>query len=472
MMLMAPVNFPPMKNHSIENSAANRRVISPWILRCGLLVVLSLCVVATASADAGKDHFDHGIKASAAGDYAAALQYFKKAQQAGLDTAALKYNLGVSYYKLGQYESARKFFLELTNVPTFEQLAYFNLGLIANKQKDEAAAIRWFQRAYRDLSSEKIRKLSAVALDRLGVTARKTRRSPPGWTGAVSSSLTYDSNVLLANNDLVGVTSKSDTAVNVSAFGGRWLKGNMNNGVRMTLGANLRKYSKLNQNDDSQLSAGVLRYDRLGDWKMRLGGGWDEVYFNGSEYQRIVSADVRGLKDLSQSNQLRLRYKLSRILATNAGYNYLDGWRQQFRVGLRQQHESVKIRYYYQLELNDREDRVYSGNLFTSYSPTRHTLRATGWWSLNDQWNARLDARFRYSDYNKANIRLVGGANKEEQREDSQVRLSARISRQFEKRWDVHAQYTFTRNDSTIDSIAESNSYDRSVIDAGVRWSF
>lgn len=471
-MLSAAVNFLPMKNHPVENSAVNRCVMSPWIFRCCLLVVLSLCVIATASADAGKDNFDHGIKAAATGDYAAALQYFKKAQQAGLDTAALKYNLGVSYYKLGQYESARKFFLELTNVPTFEQLAYFNLGLIANKQKDEAAAIRWFQRAYRGLSSEKIRKLSAVALDRLGVTARNTRRSPPGWMGVVSSSLTYDSNVLLANNDLVGVTSESDTAVNVSAFAGRWLKGNMNNGVRITLGANLRKYSKLNQNDDSQLSAVVLRYDRLGDWKMRLGGGWDEIYFNGSEYQRLVSADVRGRKDLSQSNQLRLRYKLSRILATDAVFDYLDGWRQQFRVGLRQQHESVKIRYYYQLELNNRQDRYGTSLPFTSYSPTRHTLRATGWWTLNNQWNTRLDARFRYSDYNKANVRLVGGVNTNEHREDSQVRLSARISRQFEKRWDVHAQYSFTRNDSTIDSIAESRSYDRSVIDAGVSWSF
>lgn len=471
-MLSAAVNFPPMKNHLVENSAVNRNVMSSWILRCALLVVLSLCVVATASANAGKENFDHGIKAAAAGDYAAALQYFKKAQQAGLDTPALKYNFGVSYYKLGQYESARKFFLELTNVPTFEQLAYFNLGLVANKQKDEAAAIRWFQRAYRDLSSEKIRKLSAVALDRLGVTARKTRRSPPGWMGVVSSSLAYDSNVLLANNDLVGVTSESDTAVNFSTFAGRWLKGNMNNGVRMTLGAHMRKYSKLSQNDDGQLGAVVLRYDRLGDWKMRLGGSWDEIYFNGSEYQRIISADVRGRKDLSKSNQLRLRYKLSRILATDAVFDYLDGWSQQFRVGLRQQHELVKTRYYYQLELNNRQDRYGTSLPFTSYSPTRHTLRATGWWTLNNQWNARLDARFRYSDYNKANIRLVGGNNTNEHREDSQVRLSARISRLFEKRWDVHAQYSFTRNDSTIDSIAESRSYDRSVIDAGVSWSF
>ena len=56
-MLSAAVNFLPMKNHPVENSAVNRCVMSPWIFRCCLLVVLSLCVIATASADAGKDNF-------------------------------------------------------------------------------------------------------------------------------------------------------------------------------------------------------------------------------------------------------------------------------------------------------------------------------------------------------------------------------------------------------------------------------
>ena len=464
-MLPACVNFPPMKNLFTENPRRNRHAVLTRIMRWGLFVALSLLVVTAAIADNGKEDFDRGIKASAAGDYAAALEYFKKAEQAGLETAALNYNLGVSYYKLEQYELARKFFLKLTNVPTFEQVAYFNLGLIANKQKDEAAAIKWFQRAYRNLSSEKIRRLSAVALERLGVSARNVRRSPPGWTGVVSTSLSHDSNVLLANDELAGVTHESDTAVDIEASAGRWLKGNVNNGVRMTLGAILKKYSTLTHNDDSQLSAGVLRYDRLGDWNMRLGGSWDEIYFDGRGYQRVVSADVRGQKAFSKSNQLRLRYKLSRIQATDAVFDYLDGWRQQFRVGLRQQHGSMRMRYYYQLELNNRKDREGGFDPFASYSPTRHTLRATSWWTLSNQWNARLDARFRYSRYNDDNI-LNSGAT--ERREDTQTRLSARISRQFEGRWEVFAQFAATKNFSTI----SFNSYDRSIIEAGLSWSF
>ncbi|MBN4079563.1 tetratricopeptide repeat protein [Beggiatoa alba] len=432
---------------------------------CSLIVVMGFLMVATAFAGSAKENFELGIKTATSGDNTAALQYFKKAKQAGLNSAALKYNLAVSYYKLQQYENSRKIFSELTDIATFEQLAYFNLGLVANKQKDEAAAIRWFQRAHRNLSNEKIRSLAAVALERLGVSARNLRRTVSDWTGAVSSALVYDSNVALVNEDLLGVTSESDTAVDLSVTAGRWLKGNINSGVRLRLSARLRKYSKLSQSDDSQLSVRVLRYDRLGDWKLRLGGSWDEIYYNGSEYQRVVSADVRGRTVLSSGNQLRLRYKLSRIQATDSVFDYLDGWRQQFRMGLQQRREASKFRYYYQLELNHRDDRIGTIDPFISYSPTRHTLRATGWWRLASRWYLRLDARFRYSDYNDDNIQV---GNITEHRQDSQGRLSARISRKFDRRWELHAQYIGTNNDSSVDR----RSYDRSIAKVGVSWSF
>ncbi len=421
--------------------------------------------VADAHAGAGQDYFDTGVRASGKRDYSAALRHFKKAKQAGMDTAALKYNVAVSYYRLRQYENARRIFSELADVGSFEQLAYFNLGLIANKQKDEPAAVRWFQRAYRNVSSKKIQVLAEEALKRLGNSPRRARRSDPDWTGFVSGSLSYDSNVTLVNSDLLGVTNENDTAMDVSASTARWLKGGINNGVRMSFGASLQKYSKLSQNDYSQLSARVMRYDRLGDWKMRIGGSWDEIYFNGSEYQRIVSADVRSRKVLSENNQLRLRYKLSRIQATDAVFDYLDGWRQQLRAGIQLRDGKDRVRYYYQLELNNRKDRMGTIDPFVSYSPTRHMLRATGWWGLGSSWYTRLDARYRYGRYNDPSI-LNGGAI--ERRTDSQIRLSARISHVFARRWTVDGQYIYTNNDSSVDR----RGYDRSIVKAGVTWSF
>lgn len=431
-----------------------------------LSVVSTLLALTTVCAATGQDYFKAGIQASTQGNDADALQQFMKAEKMGLSTPSLKYNMAVSYYRLQQYESARKIFLKLTDVPAFEQVAYFNLGLVANKQKDERAAIRWFQRAYRDVSNKKIRRLAEVALKRLGVSAKKTWRFDPTWTGFISSSLAHDSNVALVNDSLLGVTNQSDTVVDLTASAGRWLKGGISHGVRMLLGANLQRYSKLSQNDYSQLSARVLRYDRLSDWKMRIGGSWDEIYFNGSEYQRIVSADVRGWKTLSKENRLQLRFKLSRIQATDALFDYLDGWRYQLRAGLQQRYGQDRVRYYYQLETNNRRDRsVGTVDPFISYSPMRHTLRATGWWGLSDKWRARLDARYRYSRYNDPN-ELAGSIFV--RREDNQVRLSARVSRKLDRRWETDVQYIFTNNDSSIDR----KSYDRSVVKAGVSWSF
>lgn len=467
-MLSVLVNFPTIKNVISARHFLSGLLMGIYRFKMRiyfLMVVFGVLMAATVSADTGQEYFDRGIKTSVSGDHAAALNYFKKARRAGLNTAALNYNLAVSYYKLQQYENARKLFSTLSDAPAFEQRAYFNLGLIANKQKDEAAAIRWFQRAYRHRSSDKIRKLAAAALQRLGASARKTRQSVSSWMGLVSSALAYDTNVALANEDLTGVASESDTAVSLSVTAGRWLKGNMNSGVRVRLSASMQEYSTFSQYDDSRLSVRILRYDRLGDWKVRLGGSWDETYFGGSEYQRVVSADVRGRKNLSSAHQLRLRYKLSRIQTTDAVFDYLDGWRQQFRVGLQQRHELGKRRYYYQLELNDRKDGMGTVDPFTSYSPTRHTLRVTDWRTLVNQWRLRLDARFRYSDYNDDNV-LSGNITKH--RQDNQLRLSARISQEFERHWGVHGQYTLTTNDSTL----SRKSYDRSVIKAGVSWSF
>lgn len=433
------------------------------------VIVLSGALITTnVNAESMQEYFKAGIQASATGDYSTALRHFKKAGQAGMDSVVLKYNMAVSYYRLQQYENARMIFSQLTSVSTFEQRAYFNLGLIANKQKDEPDAIRWFQRAYRDVSNKNIRLLAKEALRRLGAAPRKIRHLDSGWAGFVSSSLASDSNVTLVNSDLQNVTNESDTVVDVSVSAGRWLKGDINNGVRMSLGANMQKYSKLSQSDYSQLNARMMRYDRLADWKIRIGGSWDEVYFNGSDYQRIVSSDVRSRKELSGNKQLQLRYKLSRIQATDSQFDYLDGWRQQLRAGLQKRYGKDRVRYYYQLELNNRKDSKGAVDPFISYSPTRHTLRVTGWWGLGNKWRARLDARYRYSRYNNDDERLVNAVIQTERRTDNQVRLSAKISRKFARRWTVDGRYAYTKNDSGIDP----RSYDRSVVKASVSWSF
>lgn len=418
-----------------------------------------------AFAQSGSDHFNLGVKAAKSGNYQRALKQFQQAKKLGLDTPALKYNLAVAYYKLGQFNQARKDFAELVKVPDYRQIAYFNLGLVANKQNDRATAVDAFSHAYQEGKSDKIRILAAEALQRLKAPLPKKVTVRKRWSGFLSGGFASDSNVTLANNDLLGVTSQSDTYYFLSGYGAYWLQGGRNAGTRIFLDGYSQNYSSQTSYNFSQLGAGIARYQRLGSWRLRLGGFWDEVSFGGKSYERILSGELRGSKTLSKYTRLEMRYRASQIKVLDPLYDYLEGSRQQLRVGSRTRMSDIMYRVYYQLELNNRKDRVGTVDPFTSYSPTRHSLRVTGWWDINKLWTLRLDGRYRYSRYNDDDI-LAGGIIK--RREDRQMRLSARLSRELDKHLNINLKYTTTNSDSNI----ARKSYDRSLTSLGVTWDF
>ena len=434
----------------------------------GLFLSIMLMFPSFILAQSGQDYFNQGVKAAESGDYRAALAQFQKAKKAGLDNSALQYNLGVAYYKIGSYKKAKKAFTLLSDIDGYKQLAYYNLGLVANKQNDKAAAITWFQRSFRTGKSDKVKILAREALKRLGAAPKRESVSNKNWTGLLSTSLLSDSNVTLVNDDLTAVTSESDSSITISAYGEKWLSGGRSDGIRLFLKGYLQNYNTQTTYNYTQFGLGIARYDNLGSWKMRYGGFWDETYLGGAQYQRVLSAEARARKSLSKNNQLRLRYKVSSIDATNPTYGYLGGMRHQLRLGDQIRSGKNRYRVYYQLELNDREDFESPAGttyLFKSYSPTRHTVRVTGWWSLSNSWALRLDGRYRTSLYSENNI-LVG--NVSESRDDTQTRLSARLSKKLDKNLRLEMAYTVTNNDSSVDA----ESYDRSVASVGLSSKF
>lgn len=435
---------------------------------CMLFATLVFAV--SVSAQTTKDEFQQGLDAAAAGSYDQAVTHFLRAKKAGAKRPALDYNLGVAYFKLGQYEQAREAFMRLADEPGFEQLAYFNLGLVANKAKDEKSAIAWFQRAYAGGDDANLKTLSAQALQRLGAKPRKAVSSKANpWAGFVATLLSHDSNVALVD-DVTGTTSESDNAFEVMAVAEHWLRGGPKDGLQLSLSADTQMYAKNSQYDFSQLHAGVSRHGVLGGWKTEFGLSGDEIYFDGLPYQRVVNAEAEGRYSLAKDKELRLRYLLSRILATDAQYEYLDGWRQQWRAGLWARSGERRYKAYYQLEVNNRNDYTSTAGSFTSYSPTRHTLSAAATVPLAPKWDVGVDARIRYSVYNDAND-LSGGGHKV--REDSQYRLGAQLINAFAKDWEFEAGYSFTDNNSNIhQALPDNYSYRRSLFTAGVNWFF
>ncbi len=410
-------------------------------------------------ADAAQDSFSQGVKAASAGDYKGALANFLRARKQGMDKPVLDYNLGVAYYRLGRYAEARRIFTGLAKEPAFTHVAYFNLGLIANKTGDERSAVDWFLRTWQNTKDKKLKVLAARALKRLGVDVEKSPLTKK-WSGFAAVTAGYDSNVKLANEDLVGVVGQSDNSLDVMGVGNYWLRGGRKDGVRLSFSANVQKYQTQSNYDFSQFQLGVSRFGRLGGWKMRFTGSWNESYLGGSNYQRIFGGEARGRYGIGAGKSLRLRYRLNYITATDTVFEALEGWRHQLRAGMQFKRGKHRLRGYYQLDLNDRADRL-SATDFTSYSPTRHALRAIAYLRLGAGWKGRLDARYRYSAYNDPNI--VAGVETVT-RVDKQLRLGARLGYGFARYWEVEGQYTYYDNSSNI----AVDSYRRSVVGLGV----
>lgn len=430
-----------------------------WLPAISFAFSLILSAPLAALAGEASDSFSRGVKVANTDDYKNALKHFLQARKQGLEKPALDYNLGVAYYRLGRYGEAHEAFTRLVKAPKFTHLAYFNLGLIANKTGNTRSANNWFLRTYHNTTDRNLKALSAKALKRLGIDVKEIPTMKK-WSGFVTANAGYDSNVKQANEDLVGVVGESDNSFEIMGVGNYWLRGGREEGVRLSFSADVQKYQTLNNDDFSQFHLGLSRFGRLGNWRMRFTGSWHESYLGGNNYQRIFSGEARGRHGLGDNKYLHLRYRLNYITATDTVFEALDGWRHQLRAGIQVSQERHRFRGYYQLELNDRNDRD-SGTRFTSFSPTRHAVRGIASLRLNTRWQARLDARYRYSAYNDpSDISGVGIIS----RVDKQIRLGARLGRSFTRQWEIEGRYNYYDNRSNIDAY----SYKRSVIFLGI----
>ncbi len=93
------------------------RLLSTQSIGFALILVFGQAVFAASAKRSPEELFAAGTAAFADGRYEQALESFKAAEAAGLDTTALRYNLGVTYFKLKRYWEAWQQFEHLTTAP-------------------------------------------------------------------------------------------------------------------------------------------------------------------------------------------------------------------------------------------------------------------------------------------------------------------------------------------------------------------
>jgi tetratricopeptide (TPR) repeat protein len=423
-----------------------------------VVLALFLCAVPAPAGAQGGPHFDEAVKAFRAGDYDTALQRFLRAQQAGLDTPGLRYNLGVTYYRLQRYAEAERAFQALARDPQWHALAHYNLGLTVQRMGDHRLARTYFDVAHRATTDPNLRTLAGVALERLAGASL-----PPRAGTLVSLAGGYDSNpALYTDNTAAGGRNGGDYFGEALAVTTRNLAGDAALGWNAHGALILRKYLDQGEFDLQGLRGGVSRDTDAGGTQTSVGASYGVVYFDGALLEQAASLDLQRRTLLDAGGDLRLRYHLARI-GGGGNYPQLDGWQQQLTVDTGFAWRRALLRAGYRAEMEDRRD-LAQGNDFLSYSPKRHGLFAAA--ELPDVAGWQIDTRLEYraSRYRDP-YRLENGTRVVE-RKDERYGLSLRGSREAGAGRRAFVEFSYYRNDSSIDEY----DYRRSQLLAGVEF--
>ncbi|MFH7321571.1 tetratricopeptide repeat protein [Desulfurivibrio sp. D14AmB] len=404
------------------------------------LLVLFLLLTATFSWAAGSE-FEQGIEAFRAGDYARAAQAFEQARAAGVDSAALYYNLGVSYYQLGEYGRAEQAFRQVLGVKAMAPLAAYNIGLVKNRQGREEEAAIWFRRAHRESSDPQLRLLAREALATLG-HGPATVGGPLRYAEA-GLSYGYDSNIV---EPIDAGSETSDTFLEYYAAAGLDL-GRSVSLAGLFLG---QDYLSTDAYDLHFFSLELQKTLTFVDWGAAFGPLYSTSTMGDLSLQDALGFRLDLSRDLANGDRLLFRYRYEKISSSDRPY--LEGWLQ--KITLEYAGGAAGYRVGYELELNGRTDSATA-----SYSPSRHGLFSRFQYPLSRRWEASAMARIRYSSYPE-----LAGIN----RQDTQATLRTGLEFAASRRLKLLAEFSYENNRSNIDAY----DYARSVLLTGVKVEF
>jgi tetratricopeptide (TPR) repeat protein len=424
-----------------------------------LLVWIFLIALTPASYGASVEDalYEEALSAFRSGDYERAMSGFLDANAAGRDDAALHYNLGSCYYKLERYEKAAAAFSRAAALDAeMAPLARYNLGLVAYQQGDNDVAGAFFRQTLETADNAKLRNLAAAMLARIDSDATTDSPTLPPWSGFIEVGYGDDDNVTLTSADqAIQTTDLQDRFMEATAYGSRRLSGDYRRGVRLAASVYALRYLTLKDYNTSTVHAGIGRDNTYGPWRIATDLDVNQAYLAHSPFTRTTVISILGRRRLPGIDQLRLRYRLSRIEELATAYDYLEGWRNELDGSLRWHLGDTRLRLDYEYETNDREDRHTTP--FISVSPTRHTLRGRLTQPLAPQFSAVLDYQYRYSLYRDPNEVAPGVY---QTREDDYYRTRASLVYALADDKELSLEYRFTDNRSNIPSYA----YDRREI--------
>lgn len=205
--------------------------------------------------------FNRDTQAFVKGNYEKALELFKAANRSGLNTSALHYNLGVTYFKLKRYNEAQKEFERLAARSETAPLAHYNLGRITLVKGEKSKARNHFQITFCTDTDERLRRLADDRLRELA-TAEKDRR----WSGYVSFAAGYDDNVALIADSEVLIDGVEDEFLEFIGATTGQLNGTKENGLQLKATGYYQNYLDADEFDFGNFRIGPELDRKIGKW--------------------------------------------------------------------------------------------------------------------------------------------------------------------------------------------------------------
>jgi hypothetical protein len=407
------------------------RALVPLLMAAWLAFTVS---APAAEAATPSEAFTAGTAAFAQEDYLRALAHFQEARNSGSDGPAIHYNIAVCHYRLGEYRNAAAAFaLIAERYPEARGLAQYNLGLIAQKQGDEAEAAGFFRQALSNSQDEKVRFL---ARQQLGLET-PVSPAPPGrqWFTLIDGRVGHDDNVLLLAEEITLPNGQSAE----SSFTEFWalVSGPLSaeSGFRFDGSAYAVRYPDASIFDQTVLRLGTVYEWRWGSWRAEAGPHISHSTLDGDTFERRIGAGVRFRRGISSRTTLGFRYVHDEIEEGEERFVAFEGSRDWLEVRLDHNVAHGRLTAAYAFESNDR--------FGATVSPDRNKLSLRYQHFFDQRWLADIQISLRESRFDQL----------AEPRDEDLSEVSFALTRILPRGWQLSGVLSHSDNDANVETV-------------------
>lgn len=395
------------------------------------------------------------------GQYEKAKKYYLQAYTTDKSNPALIYNLAVVHYKLQQYPQAKSYFSALLPNSSYRFLARYNLGLVAYHSGQKQEAINAFKLLAddRQVQTDTDRKIQALAQNQLALLTQETVKSkkisvPSKPQAYLAAHLGYEDNLL----DPLGQSlTTGDDFIETIASIKFPIQGNARKGLNLGLELYSKDYESFSEYNFLQVAASLTQSYTQARWLYQAGLELSQSTYGSYDYLETSQLELQARYKIKPLSKLQLRFRYSEMISRDILFTPYEGNQQRLGLTYDWRQGQHRIKAGVEIEWNDLAD-YQSGANYTSYSATRNKLEVSWYYRINADNKLRLKTLSRKSEYHDLNT--LDFVVRDDHLDIFSVLYQSRIS----KNWWLEMQYKQSDNDSNISRY----DYSRNITSIGI----